>query len=305
MNGDRSDPDRPELVGPAKKAVLAARTSHVEHVSAALEGWVAVGRKVPIAGNIVHAVILLAARVWLSQAIFVHQIMMMMRAEGFAEAPSVRATLIRSIAPLLLATGLATRPVALALVSWRRAGSRRPSGRASGDPPHLVADRRRRPAVSRLPAARWARASAGLGCEGDQPALRPQRRSRRFRAPSWISGHETGYFSLCILKYPAVAVLLCSQHLKSLLDRGVRIGVGLPSHRDRALGDMPGYRNSGTTASWRPDEPCYRASYAARSVLIRRCIVHACNRTQGGAEHDVRSHRDEHVSSAAPASVPD
>jgi hypothetical protein len=95
MNGDRSDPDRPELVGAAKKAVLAARTSHVEHVSAALEGWVAVGRRVPIAGNIVHAVILLAARVWLSQAIFVHQMMMtmmMMRAEGFAEAcPAVAA----------------------------------------------------------------------------------------------------------------------------------------------------------------------------------------------------------------------
>jgi NADH dehydrogenase FAD-containing subunit len=116
MNGDRSGPDRPAVAGAAEKAVLAAWTSPVEHVSAALEGWVAVGRKVAIAGNIVHAFLLLAARVWLSQAIFVHQIMMMMRAEGFAEAPSVRGTLIRSIAPLLLATGLATRPVALALV---------------------------------------------------------------------------------------------------------------------------------------------------------------------------------------------
>ena len=116
MNGDRSHPDRPEVAGAAEKAVLAAWTSPVEHVSAALEGWVAVGRKVAIAGNIVHAFLLLAARVWLSQAIFVHQIMMMMRAEGFAEAPSAGATLIRSVAPLLLATGLATRPVALLLV---------------------------------------------------------------------------------------------------------------------------------------------------------------------------------------------
>ncbi|HXA22494.1 MAG TPA: NAD(P)/FAD-dependent oxidoreductase [Acetobacteraceae bacterium] len=88
----------------------------MQHVSAALEGWVAVGRKVAIAGNIVHAFLLLAARVWLSQAIFVHQIMMMMRAEGFAEAPSAGATLIRSVAPVLLATGLATRPVTLILV---------------------------------------------------------------------------------------------------------------------------------------------------------------------------------------------
>jgi NADH dehydrogenase/putative oxidoreductase len=116
MNGDRSDPDRPEVAGAAKKAVLAARTSPVEHVSAALEGWMVIGRRVAIAGNIVRASLLLVARVWLSQAIFVHQIMMMMLAAGFAEAPSAGATMIRSIAPLLLATGLAARPVALALV---------------------------------------------------------------------------------------------------------------------------------------------------------------------------------------------
>src|SRR5271157_3897632 len=107
MSGDRSLLERPEVSGAAEKAPLAARTSRVEHV------WVAVGRRVAVSGNIVHAVLLLAARVWLSQAIFVHQIMMMMRAEGFAEPPSVGATLIRSVAPLLLATGLATRPVAL------------------------------------------------------------------------------------------------------------------------------------------------------------------------------------------------
>ena len=59
---------------------------------------------------------LLVARIWLSQAIFVHQIMMMMRATGFAEAPSVGSTLIQSVAPLLLASGLATRPVALLLL---------------------------------------------------------------------------------------------------------------------------------------------------------------------------------------------
>jgi len=42
--------------------------------------------------------------------------MMMMRANGFAEAPSAGATLIQGVAPLLLATGLATRPVALLLI---------------------------------------------------------------------------------------------------------------------------------------------------------------------------------------------
>jgi NADH dehydrogenase FAD-containing subunit len=116
MNGDRSSPDRPEVLGAARKAALGVCASLLERVSAGFEDWVAVGRRVTIAGNIVHAFLLLAARVWLSQAIFVHQIMMMMRAEGFTEAPSAGATLIRSIAPLLLATGLVTRPVALLLV---------------------------------------------------------------------------------------------------------------------------------------------------------------------------------------------
>jgi len=77
---------------------------------------VAAGRGVAIVGGFAHAALLLAVRIWLSQAIFVHQMMMMMRAERFTEAPSVEATLIWSVAPLLLATGLATRPVALLLV---------------------------------------------------------------------------------------------------------------------------------------------------------------------------------------------
>jgi hypothetical protein len=113
MSGDRP---HPEASGAAGKAVLAAQATRGEHASAALEGWAGVGRSVAVAGSIVHPLLLLAARIWLSQVIFVHQIMMMMRAEGFAEAPAVGATLIQSVAPLLLATGLATRPVALLLV---------------------------------------------------------------------------------------------------------------------------------------------------------------------------------------------
>jgi NADH dehydrogenase FAD-containing subunit len=116
MNGDRSSPDRPEVLGAARKATLGVCASLLERVSAGFEDWVAIGRNLVIAGNFAHAFLLLAARIWLSQAIFVHQIMMMMRAEGFTEAPSAGATLIRSIAPLLLATGLVTRPVALLLV---------------------------------------------------------------------------------------------------------------------------------------------------------------------------------------------
>ena len=101
MSGDRS---------------LAAKAQRGEHVSAALESYASVGHIVAIAGRIAQAILLLAARIWLSESLFVHQIMMMMRSLGFAETPSVGATLIRSVAPLLLATGLATRPVALLLV---------------------------------------------------------------------------------------------------------------------------------------------------------------------------------------------
>lgn len=96
--------------------VPTARPLGAERVSAAINGWAAVARWTAIAGGVCQAALLLVARIWLSQAIFVHQIMMMMRAEGFAEPPPGGATLIRSVAPLLLATGLATRPVALLLV---------------------------------------------------------------------------------------------------------------------------------------------------------------------------------------------
>ena len=62
-----------------------------------------------------QAAVLLAARVWLSQAIFIHQMMAMMHAHAVGDAPSGSATLLRGVAPVLLATGLLTRPVALLL----------------------------------------------------------------------------------------------------------------------------------------------------------------------------------------------
>ena len=112
--------------------------------------------------------------------------MMMMRAEGFAEAPSVGATLIRSVAPLLLATGLATRPVALLLVLGVGQGL---SGAHLAGPQAILLiwlliggagplslDFLLRGGLARVPV--WAvRAISRLyACE---------RRSRRFRAPSW------------------------------------------------------------------------------------------------------------------------
>ncbi len=87
-----------------------------EHAAAVVEAWALVGRCARVVAGVANAAVLLTARIWLSQAIFVHQIMMMMRASGFSEAPPVANTLIHSLAPLLLTTGLATRPVALLLL---------------------------------------------------------------------------------------------------------------------------------------------------------------------------------------------
>ena len=115
MSEDPSRTDRPAL-GAAEIAASAARSVRQERVAAVLEGWKTVGRWAVFTGGIVQAGLLLVARIWLSQAVFVHQIMAMMRATRFSEAPSVGSTLIQGVAPLLLASGLATRPVALLLL---------------------------------------------------------------------------------------------------------------------------------------------------------------------------------------------
>ena len=143
----------------------------MDHVSAALESWVAVARRVVITGGILHAILLLTARISLGQAIFVHQIMMMMRAQGFAVAPSAGATLIRGVGRAACG-GLATRPVALfsSLASARILPGH--TGRPPSDSLDLVAGGRRgslafdfllRGGLARVPV--WA-------CAGDQPALR-------------------------------------------------------------------------------------------------------------------------------------
>jgi hypothetical protein len=77
MSGDQLD--RLEVSGAAAKAVPTARAPNAEQVSAVLECWAAVARRIAITGGIFHAVLLLMVRVWLSQAIFVHQIISRMR----------------------------------------------------------------------------------------------------------------------------------------------------------------------------------------------------------------------------------
>lgn len=116
MRDDQSRHDRQEVAGDTETMPPAAPQLGVEHAAVVLEYCEVVRRWTVIIGDVAGAVLLLVARIWLSQALFVHQIMMMMRADRFSEATSGGAMLIRSIAPLLLATGLVTRPVALLLV---------------------------------------------------------------------------------------------------------------------------------------------------------------------------------------------
>ena len=98
-----------------QKAVLRKPTQLVKRASTVLDHAVRLEHWVDIIGKAAQAVLLLAVRIWLSQAIFVHQLVVMMRAEGFAAASSPGAAMLRSVAPVLLATGLLTRPVAFIL----------------------------------------------------------------------------------------------------------------------------------------------------------------------------------------------
>ena len=61
--------------------------------------------------------LLLTTRVWLSQVVFVHRIMMMVAAGAGHALPFALEAVIHGVAPLLLATGLLTRPVAATLLA--------------------------------------------------------------------------------------------------------------------------------------------------------------------------------------------
>ena len=70
-----------------------------------------------VAGAVCMPWLALAGRIWLSQAVFVHQVMMMMVMPGGEHVtPPAVDTLLHGVAPLLLAGGLLTRPVALLLL---------------------------------------------------------------------------------------------------------------------------------------------------------------------------------------------
>lgn len=118
MTKDSAVWSRADVLGNVRKAFL-GRLARREHASTALEYLGGLGRWVGITGNVAEAGLLLVVRLWLNQAVFVHQFMRMIRAEGFVQAPPAGDTLIRSFAPLLLAMGLFTQPIALVLVLGR------------------------------------------------------------------------------------------------------------------------------------------------------------------------------------------
>ena len=89
-----------------RPAGRSARVFEILTISPHWAGWMS---------RAARAGLLLAARAWLGQAIFIHQLMTMMHTSGYDQAPPVAASLIRDVAPLLLLTGLLTRPVALLL----------------------------------------------------------------------------------------------------------------------------------------------------------------------------------------------
>jgi NADH dehydrogenase FAD-containing subunit len=117
MTPDPSPPGRWTGASVRLKVILEALGT-LEHSAARAQALLATcGRSVGSVGTVAHAALLLATRIWLSQTVFVHGLMMMMMsAGGFTRAPSGWATLMQGIDPLLLAMGLATRPVALILL---------------------------------------------------------------------------------------------------------------------------------------------------------------------------------------------
>jgi NADH dehydrogenase FAD-containing subunit/uncharacterized membrane protein YphA (DoxX/SURF4 family) len=83
------------------------QVSVVSEALGGLHGWLR------STGRLVHAGVLLAARIWLAQGAFVHGLMAMMQAEGFSRLPPALDTMLQGVLPVLLVVGLLTRPVAL------------------------------------------------------------------------------------------------------------------------------------------------------------------------------------------------
>jgi hypothetical protein len=113
---DPTIPGRQAAPKMGRKAFLDTRMLIKEQAGRALEFVAGCDQWMRAAGTVAHAVLLLVGRIWLSQTIFVHGLMMMMSAGGVIQTPPIWPTLMQGVDPLLLAAGLVTRPVALVVL---------------------------------------------------------------------------------------------------------------------------------------------------------------------------------------------
>jgi hypothetical protein len=90
--------------------------------------------------------------------------------------------------------------------------------------------------------------------------------------PRAVSGRKSGNTGLHILKYLTVAVPPAAVVLNPPSAKGAG-WVCIAVRKGQNRGDMPEYPNAGAIASWRPEEQCQGATYAAPSVLIRQLPI--------------------------------
>ena len=93
-----------------RRAQFQPQVAALSEALGSLHGWVGA------AGQVAHAGVLLAGRIWLAQAAFVHGLMAMVQAEGFSRLPPALDTMLQAVLPFLLVVGLLTRPAALVLL---------------------------------------------------------------------------------------------------------------------------------------------------------------------------------------------
>jgi NADH dehydrogenase/putative oxidoreductase len=114
--GEPSNPEaRNRRVTPAGVVTRQISAFH-HHVPALMEALHGFHGWLRGCGQVAYPVVLVAARIWLGQATFVHGLMAMMQAEGFSRLPPAPATVLQGVLPFLLAIGLVTRPAALILL---------------------------------------------------------------------------------------------------------------------------------------------------------------------------------------------
>src|ERR1700730_11649765 len=131
MSGDQPPPECSEALEEAKTAAPAVRSVGAEHAAAVVEAWGAGGRGGAAAAGVAQAALLLAARIWLSQAILAVRAISQLYAASDTLGERVlplgtRVFLATAIAggtgvamwPVPFTGELVTAPVSLLLLCW-------------------------------------------------------------------------------------------------------------------------------------------------------------------------------------------